>query len=349
MQSADTSSSTSATEPLDPKRLKRSVLLKSSDILFGIAQGRGNSILVGSSDARLYEVDLTKDKPERIAFEGEGHRSYITSVVTADAIAITGSYDNQLVWWDLESRGVIRKVAGHGKWIRRLALLPDAKHVISVADDMRCRVWDVSTGQRVADFSDHASMTPHHFPSMLYALAVSADGKHIATGDRIGHVAIWQSSDWSKVAEFEAPAFYTWDPTQRRHSIGGIRSLAFSRDGERLAVGGIGKIGNIDHLDGKSRLEIFDWREGKRLHEVEDEKHKGLVEQICWIADSSYLIAVGGDHKGFINIVDASTGQVAHQEGTDGHIHGCVWAPDLQQLYIAAHERIELWSFAKTA
>ncbi len=53
---------------------------------------------------------------------------------------------------------------------------------------------------------------------------------------------------------------YTWDPVQRIHSIGGIRGLAFSPDGKLLAVGGIGKIGNIDHLEGKARVEVFDWQ-----------------------------------------------------------------------------------------
>ena len=34
-----------------------------------------------------------------------------------------------------------------------------------------------------------------------------------------------------------------------------------------LAVGGIGKIGNIDHLEGKARVEVFDWQKGERTHE----------------------------------------------------------------------------------
>ena len=47
-----------------------------------------------------------------------------------------------------------------------------------------------------------------------------------------------------------------WDPKARIHSIGGIRSLAFSTDSTQLAVGGTGKINNIDHLEALARVEI---------------------------------------------------------------------------------------------
>ena len=59
-------------------------------------------------------------------------------------------------------------------------------------------------------------------------------------------------------ATVEAPTMYTWDPTARIHSTGGVRSLAFSPDGSMLVVGGTGKVGNIDHLDAKARIEVFD-------------------------------------------------------------------------------------------
>src|SRR5437762_3463064 len=104
---------------------------------------------------------------------------------------------------------------------------------------------------------------------MLFAVAFSADGKHVATGDKVGKVKVWEVESGKPVGEVDAPVMYTWDPVQRLHSIGGIRCLAFSPDGKALAVGGIGKIGNIDHLEGKARVESFDWAAGKRLSEYE--------------------------------------------------------------------------------
>lgn len=326
------------------KTLHREKTVRSSDILFAIALRPDNHhLLLGSSDAGVYELDVTAEKPERLKFSGEGHRSYVTGIAVVDKHAVSCSYDGQLVWWNLESRDQVRAITAHDKWIRRLITVPGGKWLVTVADDMRCRVWDATSGERVADFSDHAAMTPHHFPSMLYAVAASADGRWIATGDRVGHVAIWQTDNWSKAAELETPVLYTWDPKARRHSIGGIRSLAFSADGTKLAVGGSGKINNIDHLEGRARLEIFEWQSGKKLHELEDEKRKGLVEQIAWIPDTPYVLTAGGDHKGFLSFYDSISGELVHQDGNDGHIHGVVWDSAHQQILVAGHECVESW------
>src|SRR5262249_52413344 len=158
----------------------------------------------------------------------------------------------------------VRAVEAHQKWIRRVASTRDGKLLASVADDMRCRLWDAADGKMLHELRGHEEMTPHHYPSMLYASAFSADGKYLATGDKVGHVVVWETATAKQVATLETPVMYTWDPTQRRHSIGGIRSLAFSPDGKLLAVGGMGKVGNIDHLEGKARVEVFDWAKGER-------------------------------------------------------------------------------------
>ncbi len=320
---------------------------RSSDILFSIAiRPNLQSVLLGSSDAGVYELDLAKDNPERVKISGPGHRSYVTGIVALDSQAVSCGYDGRLIWWDLESRQSMRIVEAHTKWIRRVVALPSGRAIVTVGDDMRCCVWDALSGERIADFSDHAPITPHHFPSMLYAVATSPDGRWIATGDRIGHIAVWNTETWTKATTIETPVMYTWDPKARRHSIGGIRSLAFSPDSVQLAVGGIGKINNIDHLDGRMRLEIFDWQQGTRLHEYEDEKHKGLIEQIVWIPNTTCLLAVGGGNKGFLTFYDTATSELLYENSGDGHIHSAAIDTTSHSLYIAAHERVEKWSWS---
>ena len=123
-------------------------------------------------------------------------------------------------------------------------------------------------GKLVHELRGHKEQTPNNFGSMLYALTFSHDGKLLATGDKVGHVVVWDVKTGKELGACEAPIMYTWDKVQRLHSIGGVRSLAFSPDGKQLAVGGTGKIGNIDHLEAKSRVEVFDWKRRQATRRV---------------------------------------------------------------------------------
>ena len=135
---------------------------------------------------------------------------------------------------------------------------------------MVCRLWNVTTGERLHELCGHEAETPPtHFTSMLYACAFSADGSRLATGDRVGHIVIWDTATSRSLTTLETPSLYTWDAVQRLRSIGGIRSLAFSPDGTQLAVGGVGHIGNVDGLEGPCRVEILDIARREKVHDFQ--------------------------------------------------------------------------------
>ena len=231
------------------------------------------SFSVGGSDFTVCEVDLDQAKPE--IKELGRHDSYVTGLALAGTTLVSGGYDGRLIWWNIESHSKVREVDAHRKWIRHVAATPDGSVVASVADDMVCRLWEMESGRLIHELRGHAELTPSHLSSMLFACAISPDGRHVATGDKVGHIVVWDLESGQKLSALEAPVLYTWDPVQRRHSIGGIRSLAFSPDGTRLAVGGSGKISNIDHLDGKATVEVFDWQKGERTHRVRQRPIQG--------------------------------------------------------------------------
>jgi WD40 repeat protein len=175
---------------------------------------------------------------------------------------------------------------------------------------------------------------------MLFACAFAPDGKHLATADKVGHIVVWDVAGGKPVKTLEAPGMYTWDPTARIHSIGGIRSVAFSPDGKALAVGGIGKIGNIDHLDGKARVEVFDWKAGKRTHLIEGTKFKGLVEQLRFHPRGDWLLCAGGSNDGFLFFVDLPKNRVRRQEKVPMHVHDVALDEQAETLYVAGHGRV---------
>ena len=327
-------------------KLTRQINLSVPDILFCQASDSAGIVYAGSSDMSLSAWDLTQDKPERQVFSGEGHTSYVTGIGLTAHELITCAYDGQLCWWDRAERQLKRRVAAHSKWARGVAISPDQTRVVSVADDMQVKLWDVGTGELIRTLDGHAAQTPHHFPSMLYAATWSPSGQHLATVDRIGQILLWEAESGQLLKTLEAPVMYTWDPRARRHSIGGIRCVSFSADGQLLAVGGMGKVGNIDHLEGKARLEVFDWQQETRVLEYESSQFKGLVERIAFAPDGDWLVAVGGDHKGFVSLLHPRTGEVLDETGHDTHIHDVTLHPTEQKLITVGHNRCTTWSLA---
>lgn len=311
-------------------------------IAFAVARVPGTGrVFLGGSDFKVTEADVAAGKFEPKTLYA--HESYVTGLALAGPRLVSGGYDGKLTWWDTEARKVVRTVDAHAKWIRRVAASPDRTRVASVADDMACKVWDAATGVGVHDLRGHKEQTPHGYPSMLYAVAFSADGKHLATGDKVGHVVVWAADSGKPVATLEAPGFYTWDPVQRRHSIGGIRSLAFSPDGSLLAVGGIGKIGNIDHLEGKARVEVFDWKAGKAVAEFNSDKFKGLFNRLVFAPDGAWLFGAGGGNEGFFTFFDVGRKKVLREEKLPVHVHDAVLSPAADTITAAGHHRVAVY------
>ena len=315
--------------------------LKRDEIVLALARVPGTRRLIfGGSDFRVHDVDMAAEKPEPHALGDHGHDSYVTSLaVVGNQWAVSGGYDGKLIWWGLEGGERVRAIEAHAKWIRDVAATADGAAIASVADDMVCRLWDAETGALRHELRGHEVQTPHHYPSMLFACAFSPDGRYLATGDKVGHVVVWDVADGRPATKLDTPVMYTWDPVQRRHSIGGIRALSFTPDGAALAVGGIGKIGNIDHLDSPARIEVFDWRKGERTHEFTD-LPKGIVERLVFLPDGNRLLAAGGHNDGFVLVVDLTAKSVLVQEKAPTHVHDAVFGDTFETLFTAAHGKL---------
>ena len=296
-------------------------------------------LLFGSSDFKVYELDLSLAKPEPKPL-GE-HQSYVTGLALAGKSAVSGGYDGRLIWWDLASRKQSRVVEAHTKWIRKVAASAEGKLIASVSDDMVCRLWDAD-GKMLRELRGHAEQTPTHYPSMLFVCTCSPDGRFVATADKLGHIVVWETASGKQAQTLEAPGMYTWDPVQRKHSIGGIRSLAFSPDGKLLAAGGISKIGNVDHLDGKARIEVFDWQKGEHVLEYADDKFKGLVEHLAFHPKGDWLLGGGGANDGFFVFLDCKAKKAMRQDKAAMHIHAFVLDEKAERIYAAGHNKIQV-------
>ena len=324
----------------NPDTLKSVKDFARPSITFAVARAEGSdTAYLGCSDFKVYAADLAAAKFE--PKELYAHESYVTGVALAGTTLVSGSYDGKLTWYDTEEGETVRTTDdAHAKWIRKVIASPDGKLVASIADDMLCKVWDAKTGKIVHTLKGHKEKTPNDFNSMLYAVAFSADGTLLATGDKVGHVVVWDVKTGKELGTCEAPVMYTWDKQQRLHSIGGIRSLAFSPDGKSLAVGGMGKVGNIDHLEGKARVEVFDWKAGKQTAEFPGDKFAGLVNRLAWAPDGSWLVAGGGAGEGFLCFFDPANKKTLRQEKLMMHVHDFAISAAGDLITSVGHNRI---------
>ncbi|MBI1830948.1 MAG: hypothetical protein HYR84_05790, partial [Planctomycetes bacterium] len=174
--------------PANPRNLRTVRDITRRDILFSVARVPNTSrLIVASNDHKVYEIDAGQANaaPRQLA----DHGRYVNAVRLSGNTVISGGYDNRLIWWDLANNREIRTIENaHSRQIRQLAVSPDGTKLASVADDMKCKLWNIASGERIRELSGHEERTPTGFGSMLYCCAFSNDGTKLATGDRVGHV-----------------------------------------------------------------------------------------------------------------------------------------------------------------
>jgi WD40 repeat protein len=148
-----------------------------------------------------------------------GHNSLVNAVALAPdgRHALSGSDDQTLIWWDLDTGQPIRILRGHTGGITAVALSPGGRHVLSGSEDRTLVWWDLGSGQPIHTLRGHASR--------VLAVMVSPDGRHALSGSWDRTLRWWDLLSQECLAVFPCP-----------HTL---RSCALSSDG-RTVVAGLG-------------------------------------------------------------------------------------------------------------
>jgi len=192
----------------------------------------------------------------------------------------------------------------------RAVVSRDGRRVVTCGyDDKTIKVWDLQTGKELK--------TLHVPQKTIDVLAISPDGKHIASGSEDKTIKIWDAQTGTEVM------------TLRGHR-GPVWALAFSPNGKDIASGG----------DDKA-IKLWDAETGAEVATLKG--HRDCIISLAFSRDGKHIISGGWDKT--IKIWEAATAtEVMTLRGHDGIVYGIEFSPDDKRIVSASHDKtIKVW------
>ena len=191
-------------------RLSAHVLDKDETQLAGQLLGRLMSFDVPEIQAMLEQVKQQKipwlrplisslNPPGELLLRTlKGHTSSVSAIaVTPNGKhLVSGSLDDSVIVWNLETGEQIFTFIGHSEWVNAIAISPDGKRVISGSSDKTIKVWDINLGKEFFTLEGHTDS--------VVSVAVTPDCKRIISGSWDNTIKIWDLENVKELNTLEA-------------------------------------------------------------------------------------------------------------------------------------------------
>ncbi|XVV38413.1 protein kinase domain-containing protein [Streptomyces sp. CA-100214] len=199
-------------------------------------------------------------------------------------LALTGTWDGKVRWWDVRSGRCLRTLDGHRKSVQTISLSPDGYYALSADEDGGICVWDLadefSPRKHMVAFQDRAGV-------QLARVSLSEDGLAAYWASALGIVIMDTGS---------GEQWRSW----LGHD-GGARAVQASPERRWLLS------------SGREDAVVGNWQESVRVWDLETGRcrhvlagHKSWVTAMCFSADERF--AATGSHDRTIRIWDVAAG-----------------------------------------
>lgn len=196
----------------------------------------------------------------------KGIHSHSISLSSDGKTLVSGSEDNTIHVWDIQTDKHIRELTGHNHRVYSVDFHPDGKTLVSGSDDNTIRLWDIEKGEIKKIKDAHKGFSEQNEGVMCVIFL--PNGKMIASGGRDNTVRLWNLDSDKSMMTFVGHKY-------------SVFSLASTQDGNILASGSV---------DGEIRL--WDIQNGHYIKSLNG--HTSWVRKLKF-TDDNRLISSSND------------------------------------------------------
>ncbi len=308
----------------------------------------GRTLAAGSADhtVRLWDVETAAGTE---IFRGHGAEVQDVSFSPDGRTLASASADHTIRLWEVAT-GAVTTLQGHDSWVVSLDFTPDGSILVSGSDDIR--LWDLATGQASTieggggslalasdgrtlasrlwgssgialwDLASRSAVTmaEGHIGGMSRAVALSPDGRTLATGLGFDKVQLWDLETATGTAVLQGH-------TSR------LNAVAFSPDGTILAS-----------ASSDRTVKLWNVATGAEITTLEA-LHGTWISALAYSPDGGSIAS--GDARGGVKLWDVASGQstATYQGDPVKGIGSLAFSPDGTTL-AAGSAGLDLWDLA---
>jgi WD40 repeat protein/tRNA A-37 threonylcarbamoyl transferase component Bud32 len=251
-----------------------------------------------------------------ISYQAESGKSAGVADVNRGILA-SGSWDNTIKLWDVNTGREIRTLTGHTNWVNSVALSPDGKFLASGSADCTIKLWQVHTGIEIQTLTGHSDPVSSVAYSPRTPATNSQDRQLVASGSSDCTIKLWQAYTGRNIYTLTGHSFF-------------VNCIAFSKDGEIIASG-----------SGDNTIKLWHINTGREIRTLMG--HSDSVWSVAFSQDGQFIASGSWDNS--IKLWHVHSGrEISTLTGHSSYVRCVAFSPDGQTLVSGGDDdTIKIW------
>ncbi|BAU12477.1 serine/threonine protein kinase with WD40 repeats [Leptolyngbya sp. NIES-3755] len=250
-------------------------------------------------------------QPRKCLYTLYGHTAWVISIAMSPdrKTLVSGSLDDRILIWDLNTGDRLGTLTGHTKSINSLAFSPEGGRLASCSDDDSIKIWRFPNGDLMRSLSGHLRD--------VNSVGFSPDGQFLVSGSEDRTICVWRSTTGELLQKFITP--------------GMVRSIAISPNGQIVASGG------LDH-----QITLWNLITSQQIRTLSG--HQNSILSIAINPQGDRLVSASKDKT--IRIWQPNTGELLQTLiGHSDIVNAIAISPDSKTLISGSNDKtIKLWN-----